>query len=312
MSVEHRAPSAERRGAGADPRGSFVRLACGALASVRTYLEMIRFSHTVFALPFAFMGALLAARGIPAGRTLWWILVAMVGARSGAMAVNRIADRHLDAANPRTRDRALPRGTIRLPAAIAFSLAAFALFLAAAWMLNPLCFALAPLAILVLAGYSYTKRFTALSHLILGLSLGLAPIGAWIAVQGRVAAPVLILGLGVLFWVAGFDILYALQDVDFDRRVGLFSIPARLGVDASLWVARGFHLVTLGCLALLAPLFQLGAVYQGGLAAAGLFLAYEHWLVYRYGLAKLNLAFFNMNGFLSIGMLFATLGDLLL
>jgi 4-hydroxybenzoate polyprenyltransferase len=281
------------------------------VATIRSYLEMIRFSHTVFALPFAFMGALLAAGGIPDGRTLWWILVAMVGARSGAMAVNRIADRHLDAANPRTRDRALPAGTIRVGAAVAFAAVAFAIFLAAAWMLNPLCFALSPLALLVLCGYSYTKRFTALSHLILGLALGLAPIGAWIAVRGSLATPVLALGLGVVFWVAGFDILYALQDVDFDREVGLFSIPARLGIAAGVWVARGFHLATLGCLALLVPLLHLGSVYQTGLAAAGLFLGYEHWLVYRYGLAKLNLAFFNMNGYVSIGMLLATLADLL-
>jgi 4-hydroxybenzoate polyprenyltransferase len=282
------------------------------LATVRTYLEMIRFSHTVFALPFAFMGALLAAGGIPDGRTCWWILVAMVGARSGAMAFNRIADRHLDATNPRTRDRALPRGTIRLGAAIAFTGAAFTLFLVAAWMLNPLCFALAPPAILIVSGYSYTKRFTALSHLILGLSLALAPIGAWIAVRGTLAAPALILGAGVLFWVAGFDILYAFQDIAFDRTIGLFSIPARLGIAASLWVARAFHLLTLGCLALLVPLLSLGPVYQVGLAAAALFLAYEHWLVHRHGLAKLDVAFFNMNGLLSLGMLLATLADLLL
>jgi 4-hydroxybenzoate polyprenyltransferase len=282
------------------------------VATIRSYLEMIRFSHTVFALPFAFMGALLAAGGIPDGRTLWWILVAMVGARSGAMAVNRIVDRHLDAANPRTRNRALPAGTIRVGAAAAFAAVAFAIFLAAAWMLNPLCFALSPLAVLVLCGYSYTKRFTALSHLILGLALGLAPIGAWIAVQGRLETPVLVLGLGVVFWVAGFDILYAFQDVDFDREAGLFSIPARLGIAASVWVARGFHGVTLGCLVLLVPLLHLGSVYQAGLAAAGLFLAYEHWLVHRHGLAKLTLAFFTMNGTVSIGMLLATLADLLL
>ncbi|HEX7551880.1 MAG TPA: UbiA-like polyprenyltransferase, partial [Candidatus Methylomirabilis sp.] len=172
---------------------------------LRTYLEMIRFSHTVFALPFAFMGAILAAGGIPSGEKLWWILVAMVGARSGAMGMNRIADRRLDALNPRTRERALPQGRISLWEAMAFVVGSFAVFLLAVWMLNPVCLALAPLAILIVCGYSYTKRFTSLSHLVLGLSLGLAPIGAWIAVTGRVALPAVLLGTAVLLWVAGFD-----------------------------------------------------------------------------------------------------------
>ena len=282
------------------------------LATVRLYLEMIRFSHTVFALPFALMGALLAERGMPDARTLWWILVAMVGARSGAMAVNRIADRILDAANPRTRDRALPRGVIRVGAAVAFSAAAFALFLLAAWMLNPLCFALAPLAILIVCGYSYTKRFTAASHLVLGLSLALAPIGAWIAVTGAVGWPSVILGAGVLFWVGGFDILYAFMDIEFDRRIGLFSIPARFGMEKGLVVARILHTLTIAFLALLIPLRGLGPVYGLGLACAAGLLLYEHLLVHRHGLAKLNTAFFNVNGILSIGMLLATAADLFL
>jgi 4-hydroxybenzoate polyprenyltransferase len=258
------------------------------------------------------MGAVLAAGGVPPGEKLWWILVAMVGARSGAMAINRYADRHLDALNPRTRTRHIPRGEIAPRAALVLAGAAFGLFLLAAWMLNPLCFALAPAAILIVVGYSYTKRFTALSHLVLGVALGLAPLGAWIAVRGEPSLPAIVLGVGVLFWVAGFDILYAFQDIEFDRRIGLFSIPARLGVESAAWVARGFHLVTLGCLTSLVPLLSLGPVYQAGLAAAGLFLAYEHWLVYRHGLAKLDVAFFSMNGLLSVGMFLATLGDLLL
>jgi 4-hydroxybenzoate polyprenyltransferase len=282
------------------------------LTGIRQYLEMIRFSHTVFALPFAFMGALLAAGGLPDGRTLWWILVAMVGARSGAMAVNRIVDRHLDAANPRTRDRALPRGVISARAACVFGAAAFAVFLLAAWMLNPLCFTLSPVAVAIVCGYSYTKRFTAGSHLVLGLSLALAPIGAWIAVAGRVEWPAVVLGAGVLFWVGGFDILYAFMDVDFDRRVGLFSIPARFGVTTGLVAARSFHASTIGCFALLVPLCGLGPLYGLGLAFAAGLLCYEHLLVYRYGLAKLNMAFFNVNGILSIAMLLATTTDLLL
>ena len=279
---------------------------------LRTYLEMIRFAHTVFALPFAFMGVVLAAGGIPPGRTLWWVLMAMVGARSGAMGTNRIADRYLDSLNPRTRDRALPQGRIALGEAVAFVVVSFAVFLFSAWMLNPLCFALAPLAILIVCGYSYTKRFTAGSHLVLGLSLALAPIGAWVAVRGEIAVPALVLGLGVLFWVAGFDILYAFQDVDFDRRTGLFSIPARLGTAQGLIIAGIFHGLTVCCLTLLIPLLRLGPIYWLGLLCAAILLLYEHRLVHRHGLARLDTAFFNVNGVLSIGMLLATVGDLVL
>jgi 4-hydroxybenzoate polyprenyltransferase len=273
---------------------------------------MIRFSHTVFALPFALMGAILAAGGIPSSRTLWWILVAMVGARSGAMGMNRIADRRLDALNPRTRERALPTGQISLGGAIVFVAAAFVIFLLAARMLNLLCFALAPVAILIVCGYSYTKRFTAGSHLILGLSLALAPIGAWIAVRGEIGGPALVLGLGVLFWVAGFDILYAFQDVDFDHRFGLFSLPARFGTSQGLLVAGIFHALMVCCLALLIPLLRMGPIYGIGLLCAAGLLLYEHGLVHRHGLAKLDMAFFNVNGILSIGMFLATAADVLL
>jgi len=282
------------------------------LQKIRTYLEMVRFSHTVFALPFAFMGAVLAAGGIPPTDTLLWILVAMVGARSGAMGLNRLADRHLDAWNPRTRDRALPQRRITPREALMLVGLSFGVFLLAAWMLNPLCFALAPVAILIVSGYSYTKRFTAFSHLILGLSLALAPIGAWIAVTGRIEPPALALGGAVMFWVAGFDILYALMDIEFDRRMGLFSIPARLGVNGGMRMALLFHGLTVTCLALLIPLARRGPVFGVGLVAAALLLAYEHWLLHRYGLAKLDVAFFNVNGTLSIGMFLFTLGDLLL
>jgi len=276
---------------------------------IRTYLEMVRFAHTVFALPFAFMGAILAAGGMPSGRTLWWVLVAMVGARSGAMGMNRIADRHLDALNPRTRDRALPQGRIRLGEAVAFVSVSFGVFLVAAWMLNPLCLALAPLAILIVCGYSYTKRFTVWSHLVLGLSLAMAPVGAWIAVRGELAAPALVLGLGVLFWAAGFDILYAIQDVDFDRQAGLFSIPAWLGMGKGLAMAGYFHALTVCCLALLIPLLRLGPIYGVGLLCAAILLLYEHRLVHRHGLARLDVAFFNVNGLISVGMCLATIGD---
>lgn len=282
------------------------------LTTLRLYFGMIRFSHTVFALPFAVMGALLAAGGMPAVGTLWWILVAMVGARSGAMGMNRIADRHFDAQNPRTRERALPQGKISPRAAAAFVAGSFLVFLVAAWMLNPLCFALAPLAIAIVCGYSYTKRFTTGSHLVLGLALALAPIGAWIAVTGSVGVPALILGASVLFWVAGFDILYAFMDIEFDRRVGLLSIPARFGVANGLLVAGLFHGLTIVLLAVLMPALDLGPVYGIGLGCAAGLLLYEHLLVHRHGLAKLNTAFFNLNGILSIGMLLATAGDLFL
>ena len=281
------------------------------LQKLRTYLEMIRFSHTVFALPFALMGAVLAAGGIPPRDKLLWILVAMVGARSGAMGMNRFADRGLDRLNPRTQDRALPQGRVSPGGVLLFVGGSYALFLLATWRLNPLCFALAPLAVLVITGYSYTKRFTALSHLILGLSLAFAPLGAWIAVTGRIALPAVVLGGAVVFWVAGFDILYALMDIDFDRRSGLFSIPARLGVDGGILIARLFHALTAICLGLLIPLMKLGSVYTMGLVLASALLFYEHWLLHRHGLAKLNVAFFNVNGVLSIGMFLFTLGDLL-
>ncbi len=282
------------------------------LTKLRTYLEMIRFAHTVFALPFAFMGALLAAGGIPSGRTLWWILVAMVGARSGAMGMNRIADRHLDALNPRTQDRALPQGRMSLSEAILFVIGSFGVFLLAAWMLNPLCFLLAPVAILIVCGYSYTKRFTAGSHLVLGLSLALAPIGAWIAVTGTLALPGVMLGAAVLFWVAGFDILYAFMDIDFDRQTGLFSLPARLGMSKGLMIAAIFHTLTISFLTLLIPLLRLGPLYGLGLLGAASLLFYEHRLVRRHGLAKLGMAFFNVNGILSVGIFLATVADLLL
>ena len=283
----------------------------GILGRTRAYLELVKFSHTVFALPFGLMGAVLAARGLPDGRTLAWVVAAMVGARTGAMAVNRIADRHLDAWNPRTASRALPRGQVRVAEAAALATGGFTLFVLAAWMLNPLCGLLAPLAIAVVAGYSYTKRFTILSHLVLGLALALAPVGGWLAVTGRPAWPPAILGIAVLFWVAGFDVLYALADLEFDRRTGLQSIPARLGVGPSLTVARLCHAATLACLGLLPMALNLGALYLAGwLGAVGL-LSYEHLLVYRHGLARLDVAFFNVNGTLSVGLFLFTLGDLL-
>jgi len=283
-----------------------------ALKKAALFVEFIKFPHTVFALPFAFMGMILAARGLPSGRQAFWILVAMVGARSGAMAFNRLADRRLDAMNPRTRDRALPKGLLTVGEAVLFTLASFGLFIFASYQLNPLCVKLSPLAILIVTLYSYTKRFTALTHFFLGLALACAPIGAWIAVKGAFALPPVLLGLAVLFWVAGFDILYALADVEFDRTVGLHSIPARLGPEKGILASRLLHLLTFALLALLLPLAGLGALYAIGLALAGGLLFYEHLLLAWYGLAKLDAAFFTTNGLLSVALFVFTFLDLML
>ncbi len=283
-----------------------------AIRKTALFLDLIKFSHTIFALPFAFMGAILAARGVPAPPTLLWIVLAMVGARSGAMAMNRLADQEIDARNPRTRERALPKGLVRRGEVILLMLGSFALFLFAAARLNPLCLKLAPFAMAVLILYSYTKRFTFLSHLILGLALAMAPLGAWIAVTGEVAAAPVVLGLAVLFWVAGFDILYAMADIDFDRASGLYSIPARFGAASGMAISRTLHALTLLLLLLLIFLLGLRSFYLAGVLLASGFLVYEHLLLIRYGLKRLDAAFFTANGLLSITLFCFTLLDVLL
>jgi 4-hydroxybenzoate polyprenyltransferase len=282
-----------------------------ALATLATVLEMIKFEHTLFALPFALIGAVLAARGIPDARTLFWILVAMVGARSAAMAFNRLADRRFDADNPRTAGRALVTGAVSVPAVALFVAASVSLFLLACWRLNPLSLALAPVALAILLGYSFTKRFTVLCHLFLGLALAGAPVGGWVAVRGAIGTPSLLLGAVVLCWVAGFDVLYALQDLDFDRRTGLHSIPARLGVRGALWVSGLLHLVMLGLLLLLPGLYGpgLGTGFAVGVAGCVGLLAYQHWIVRPADLSRLNAAFFTANGVLSVWLLLAVVAD---
>jgi len=289
-----------------------VNLLQPAIRKTALFLDLIKFSHTIFALPFAFMGAILAARGVPAPPTLLWIVLAMVGARSGAMAMNRLADQEIDARNPRTRERALPKGLVRRGEVILLMLGSFALFLFAAARLNPLCLKLAPFAMAVLILYSYTKRFTFLSHLILGLALAMAPLGAWIAVTGEVAAAPVVLGLAVLFWVAGFDILYAMADIDFDRASGLYSIPARFGAASGMAISRTLHALTLLLLLLLIFLLGLRSFYLAGVLLASGFLVYEHLLLIRYGLKRLDAAFFTANGLLSITLFCFTLLDVLL
>ena len=277
----------------------------GLLKRIRTTLEMIKFEHSVFALPFALTGAVLAVRGWPSWRQVLWIVVAMVGARSAAMTFNRIADLKFDAANPRTRGRALPRGQLTLGFAAGFTVLSSAVLVLAAYELNPLAFKLSPLALALLLGYSYTKRFTSLSHLVLGACLGLAPVAAWIALRGDVKPSVLILGAAVMFWVAGFDLIYACQDIDFDRSHGLRSVPARFGVGTALWLSALLHVTMLGLLVTVARMENLGWLAFLGVAVVAALLAYEHGLVRPSDLSRLNAAFFNVNGYVSV-LFFAT------
>jgi 4-hydroxybenzoate polyprenyltransferase len=285
--------------------------------NIRTTLEMIKIEHTLFALPFAFLGAVLAARaftptGLPTLRQALWITLAMVGARSAAMAFNRIADRRFDAANPRTATRAIPAGQLSLSFVGAFTLASSALFFLAAAMLNNLTLLLAPVALASVLLYSYAKRFTSLSHIALGWCLSIAPTGAWIAVRGALDGPVpLLLSLVVLLWTAGFDVLYACQDFDFDRAAGLRSIPARLGVGRALWVSRMLHAGALAALVGLYFLTGLGALALAGVVATGALLVYQHSLVRADDLSRLNAAFFTTNAFVSV-ILLATFGGAVL
>jgi len=282
------------------------------IASLRLVGELIRFSHTVFALPFALIAALAAAGGVPPAPTLAWILLAMVGARTAAMAFNRIADAALDAANPRTAGRPLPSGRATPALAWALVAAGGAALVAAAWRLNPLCLALSPLALGWVLAYSYAKRFTALSHLWLGLGLGLAPVGAWLAVRGAFAVPPLVLGAAVTAWVAGFDTLYSLQDESFDRRTGLHSLPARLGVRRALAVARVLHGAALAGLAAFAALAGGGWGLWTGVAAAAVLLVWQHAIVGPGHLERLDTAFFTANGVLSVGLFALYLAEVLL
>jgi 4-hydroxybenzoate polyprenyltransferase len=270
---------------------------------------MIKIEHTLFALPFAFLGALLAANGLPSGRQIFWIVVAMVGARSAAMAFNRIADRTLDARNPRTAMRAIPAGLLSVGFVWAFTIVSAAVFLLAAAMLNRLTLLLAPVALASVLLYSFTKRWTQLSHIVLGWCLSIAPTGAWIAVRGEIGSAVpLLLSLVVLLWTAGFDVLYACQDYDFDRREGLRSIPARAGIARALWISRGLHAAAFLALAWLYVMTALGPVAFAGVIATGALLVYQHRLVRADDLGRLNAAFFTTNAFVSV-ILLVTFGS---
>jgi 4-hydroxybenzoate polyprenyltransferase len=280
-------------------------------------LEMIKFEHSVFALPFAGVGALLALRdsgyAVPAlGTRLIWIAVAMVSARSAAMAFNRLLDADLDARNPRTRSRHLPAGLLSKSFAWAFVAVSALVFLLAARMLGPLCLRLAPLALAVLWGYSFTKRFTTFSHLVLGLSLGIAPAAAWIALRGSFDWRILLLTAAVMLWTAGFDIIYSCQDYEFDLAEGLFSYPRRFGIAGALAIARGFHVLMLACLLALVYTFRLGPISLVGVAAVAALLAYEHSLVKPNDLSRVDAAFFTVNGYVSMLFFVFWAADILL
>jgi 4-hydroxybenzoate polyprenyltransferase len=282
------------------------------LRSVRVTLEMIRWEHSIFALPFALTGAMLAAHGWPAWSKLFWIVVCMVAARSAAMAFNRWADADLDAANPRTRTRAIPAGLLSRKFAAGFTIAMSAIFLLGAAELNRLALVLSPIVLTILFLYSFTKRFTRWSHLFLGLALGLAPSGAWIAIRGSLDPRILVLTAAVLFWVAGFDVLYACQDEAHDRSSGLLSVPATLGTGTAFFIARAMHVAMLALLLWLVALFHLGPVAIAGVAAVALLLLWEHLLVSPRDLTRLNAAFFTMNGVISVIFFLFVATDLLL
>jgi 4-hydroxybenzoate polyprenyltransferase len=280
------------------------------LSTLDHVLEAIKFEHTVFALPFAYIAMVLAAGGWPGWWVLGWVTAAMVGARTCAMAANRVVDRIIDARNPRTAGRHLPRGLLRVGDLKVLAAAGAVLMLVAAWMLNPLCLALSPLALAFLLGYSYTKRFTWTSHWILGFTDGIAAGGGWIAVRSGFDPPALVLWFAVTVWIAGFDLIYACQDVDFDRAHGLQSVPARFGVPAALRLARINHALTAAALALLGWIAALGALYWLGWLAVTALLVYEHWLVTPGDLSKVNVAFFNVNGYIAVIVLAAVITGL--
>ncbi len=280
---------------------------------VKRYLDLVKFEHTIFALPFALMSLLVAADGRPGWATLLWVLTAMVGARSAAMAFNRLVDARIDADNPRTADRHIPAGSVSRAGAVLFVVLSSALLVLAAFMLNPLCFYLSPVALVVVLGYSYMKRVSPLAHLVLGLGLGIAPVGAWLAVTGEFAAFPLWMSAAVLFWVAGFDTIYGMQDADYDRKVGLHSLASRFGVEKALAISRVFHVLSV---VFMAGAFRraelLGPVSLGGAALMALLLAWEQSIVRGGDLRRIDKAFFEINSWVGMMLLAVVLVDVYL
>ncbi len=278
---------------------------------IRILLDNIRFEHTIFALPFAYLGMVLAARGLPTFWQFFWITVAMASARTLAMSLNRLIDWEIDSGNPRTSGRPLPTGRLSPREVLLFSIVSLFLFVFAAFLLNELCVRLLPIAVVILVGYSYTKRFTWMSHYILGIADGIAPVGGWVAVTGTLSLEPVILGLAVALWIAGFDLIYACQDVDFDRANSLYSVPALFGIQAALTWAGITHLLTIVLLAMLGVISALGWPYWVGLTIASGLILYEHSLVKADDLSKLNIAFFNVNGYVAVIMFVFTFGALI-
>jgi len=281
------------------------------LKKIKILLEDIKIQHTIFALPFALMSAFIASNGVPPSDKLLWILLAMVGARSSAMSFNRIADVDYDRENPRTKERALPKGRIRKSYYIIFLILSVLLFIFSCIMLNRLALILSPAALLIVFFYSYTKRFTIFSHFFLGLSLSLAPIGAWVAIREEISIVSIVLGLAVIFWLAGLDIIYSCQDVEFDKSHGLFSFPAKLGIERALRLAAIFHVIMTLFLFSLFFIGNLGLLYLGGIILIAGLLYYEHSIVRPDDLSKVNVAFFNVNGIISIGLMLMTILDII-
>lgn len=284
----------------------------GVARQAATVLEMIKFQHTVFALPFALTGMILAARGLPPLRTIWWILAACVCARTAAMSFNRWADAELDARNPRTAIRAIPSGQLSRGFVLVFAVVSAALFVLCAAFINRLALLLSPVALVVLLGYSYTKRFTSLAHFVLGLALGIAPIGAWIAVRGRLDAVPLLLGLAVMLWTAGFDFIYACQDYEVDKREGLRSIPVTLGISGALAFSNLLHVLSIAALCAVGWLGQLHSVYFLGVAVVAGLLVWEHLLVNPRDLSRIDVAFFTVNSWVGVAIFAFTSLDLYL
>ena len=279
---------------------------------IKIILDMIKFEHTIFALPFAIMSAFIASDGLPAPDKIGWILLAMVGARSCAMAFNRLADADLDELNPRTAARAIPAGRISKRAVWVFTIVSAALLVFAAYKLNPIAFALSPVALAVIVGYSYSKRWTFVSHLWLGLSISIAPIGTWIAIKGELDWPPMLLGLAILLWIGGFDIIYACQDFEFDRTYGLYSIPACFGKERALQLSTTLHVMMVVALIGVTWLTNLGVLYLIGVGIVTILLVYEHAIVRPNDLSRVNLAFFTLNGIVSLVLMALSVADMLI
>jgi 4-hydroxybenzoate polyprenyltransferase len=278
---------------------------------IKLLLDLVKFEHTIFALPFAYMGLLLGARGVPSFYYWFWVTMAMIGARTAAMGFNRIIDRKIDALNPRTMNRHLPKGLISVQAVWGMVILSLLLLEYSAWKLNWFCVILSPLVVFLLWFYSYTKRFTWMSHFVLGLVEAAAPIGGWIAVTGKLALAPIYIGISVVFWLAGFDIIYSCQDYEFDQKEGLFSIPARFGIEKALFISSLLHILTFIFMVLAGITMQVGIWYWLGIAANVLLLVYEHSIIKPKDLSRLNMAFFNVNGYISMVMFFCVLIDVL-